>query len=97
MKTFSFRFCAQLAKFEDNFVSIIYGGKETRLVEEVKECTWPEAQAHLEAFVASAPAPSSCSVSCLSAPMPRGFKVAKTRFHKEHATPKVAEIQKELI
>ncbi len=97
MKTYPFQFTAQLAQFRGDFVSIIYGGKETRLLEERKECTWEEAQAHLITFRDAAPAPSSCSVTCMSKPLPRGYKTAKKQLFKEHATSPVAEIQKELI
>lgn len=88
MKTHQFRFNAQLAEFNKtyNSVGVIYGGSETRLKEEIKQLTWPEAQAYLVEFHANAPAPSACSVTCMSNPKPRGYKDFKTMIYKEFAT-----------
>ncbi len=84
MKTYQFRFNAQLAEFNSNgTVATVYGGSETYLGAEVKECTWAEAQAYLRVFaenvVAAKCQSATCSVALANRKdrAPAGYKDAR--------------------
>jgi len=75
-KLYTFRFTAQKAERSAGFISIIFGGPDTRYATEEAVLTWKEAQAHLHNFAAAQDKPAACTVRCLSKPVPPGYNKA---------------------
>jgi hypothetical protein len=92
-KTYAFTFNAQLADLSDpRFVSIIYGGSETRLAEETKECTFADALAYRSEFAAKQTKP--CAIFLRMANRrerkPAGFDAATKPIYHNPASVKDA-------
>jgi hypothetical protein len=76
--TYRFRFTAQqVERGHHGYISIIYGGPETRFASLDAVMTWKEAQAHLLTFAAEQVKPCACLVSCFTKPVPPGYNKAK--------------------
>lgn len=86
-KTYAFSFSAQLADFSDPpYVSIIYGGKETNLAQEVKECTLAEGLAYRQEFAEKQTKPCAVFMRMADRSMrkPAGFDAStKTPIYHE--------------